>query len=104
MAHKRDQAPVHSVTLQFIGPKAEEMANHFFINWLDGGLDQIWEGALSDADIAESIAYDWDPQTKTFVIEAVVDDEDGPNEDEEDDEDEDLDDDEDEDEEETVRT
>ena len=76
MAEKRTETPIHSVTLQFTGPIAEQMANHFFTDWLDGGLDQIWEERLDDADIAESISYDWDVATRTLVISGVADDED----------------------------
>lgn len=93
MVEKREKLPVHSVTLQFVGPLAEKMADHFFIDWLDGGLDQVWEQRLDDADIAESIAYDWDPETRTFVIEGMTDDEDEESEEsetEDDDEDDDL--------------
>lgn len=76
MPEKRTEAPVHSVTLRFAGPLAEKMADHFFTNWLDGGLDQIWEESLDDADIAEGIKYDWDPATRTFLIEAIEEDDD----------------------------
>lgn len=76
MAEKRTETPIHSVTLQFAGPLAEQMANHFFTDWLDGGLDQIWEERLDDADIAESISYDWDMATRTLVITAVAEDDD----------------------------
>lgn len=72
MVEKRTEMQVHSVTLQFVGPLAEKMADHFFIDWLDGGLDQVWEERLDDADIADSITYDWDPATRTFVIEGVA--------------------------------
>ncbi|MFH1796760.1 MAG: hypothetical protein ABIK36_19575 [Pseudomonadota bacterium] len=74
MAEKRTETPIHSVTLQFAGPLAEQMANHFFTDWLDGGLDQIWEERLDDADVAESISYDWDMATRTLVITAVAED------------------------------
>nr|WP_295462816.1 hypothetical protein [Mesorhizobium sp.] len=76
MAEKRTETPIHSVTLQFAGPLAEQMANHFFTDWLDGGLDQIWEERLDDADVAESISYDWDMATRTLVITAVAEDDD----------------------------
>lgn len=82
MAEKRTETPIHSVTLQFAGPLAEQMANHFFADWLDGGLDQIWEERLDDADVAESISYDWDMATRTLVITAVA--EDGDEDEEED--------------------
>lgn len=94
MVEKRTEMQVHSVTLQFVGPLAEKMADHFFIDWLDGGLDQVWEERLDDADIADSITYDWDPATRTFVIEGIPEDEseessDEPEADDEDDSDDD---------------
>lgn len=88
MAEKRTETPIHSVTLQFAGPLAEQMANHFFTDWLDGGLDQIWEERLDDADIAESISYDWDMATRTLVITAVAEDDDEDEEGEKEDKDE----------------
>lgn len=75
MSDAQAEAPVHSVTLQFSGPLGQKMADHFFSNWQDGGLDEIWQEALSESGIAESIAYDWNAETRTFLIEAVDDDE-----------------------------
>lgn len=87
MSDAEIEAPVHSVTLQFSGPLGQKMADHFFSNWQDGGLDEIWQEALSESGIAESIAYDWDPETRTFVIEAVEEDEDEDDDDDDDDSD-----------------
>lgn len=86
MSEKSTETQIHTVTLQFAGPLAEQMANHFFTDWLDGGLDQIWEERLDDADVAESIAYEADPETRTFVITGVADDEDESDDEEADDE------------------
>jgi len=65
------------------------MADHFFSNWQDGGLDEIWQEALSDSGIADSIAYDWNADTRTFIIEAVDEDEEDDEESDDDDADED---------------
>jgi len=84
MSEKSPETQIHTVTLQFAGPLAEQMANHFFTDWLDGGLDQIWEERLDDADVAESIVYEADAETRTFVITGVADDEDEDDSDDED--------------------
>ena len=86
MSEKSPETQIHTVTLQFAGPLAEQMANHFFTDWLDGGLDQIWEERLDDADVAVSIEYETDAETRTFVITGVADDEDESDDQESDDE------------------
>ena len=90
MSDAQTEAPVHSVTLQFSGPLGQKMADHFFSNWQDGGLDEIWQEALSDSGIADSIAYDWDADTRTFIIEAVDEDEEDGEESDDDDADDDA--------------
>lgn len=59
---------VHTVTLRFTGPMAEEMANHFFSSWVDGGISQVWAEALDEADIAEAIEYEADEETRVLSI------------------------------------
>jgi hypothetical protein len=76
MSEKSTETQIHTVTLQFAGPLAEQMANHFFTDWLDGGLDQIWEERLDDADVAESIEYEADAETRTFAITGIAQDND----------------------------
>lgn len=66
--------PTHTVTLTFTGPQSEKMADHFFASWIDGEISQVWAEALDDADIAEAIAYDGDPETRTLTIEVTEED------------------------------
>ncbi|MCY0096287.1 hypothetical protein [Hoeflea ulvae] len=70
MAKKAHQCSVPTVTLQFTGDKARQLADHFWIDWLDGGLDQTWEGNVALQGITDAIEYDWDPDTRTIIIRA----------------------------------
>ncbi len=78
---------VHTVTLRFTGPLGEQMADHFFSNWVDGEMSQHFAEALDEADIAESIEYDSEAETRTLTISvAEADEEDDDAEDEQEDE------------------
>lgn len=78
-----------AVTLRFTGPSGEAMANHFFSSWVDGELSQVFAEALDDAEIAASIEYDGDSETRTLTVGATAadDEEDAIDDEEEADED-----------------
>ncbi|MEM7301757.1 MAG: hypothetical protein AAF468_11795 [Pseudomonadota bacterium] len=68
MPKKKMNQTMPTITLQFAGEKGAKMAEHFFTDWLDGGLDEIWEERVRDAGIVNAIDYMWDSDNRVIVI------------------------------------